>query len=119
RRPRAGHHPVAADPLPLAPGRFLRGQGARRAPQRIRRSRRQDGVATVAASRGRAGVDAAAKDPAPEEAPPDQPIPARPAPRPKDAPRTMKDLREERQGKRAYKAKPPDNGLRAWLRLET
>ncbi len=72
----------------------------------------------MAASRGRAGVEAPAKEPAPEEAPPDQPIPARPAPRPKDAPRTMKDLREERQGKRASKAKPPENVLREGLRLE-
>src|SRR3954470_17173797 len=58
------------------------------------------------------------KDPAPVDAPPDQPIPARPAPRPKDAPRTMKDLREERQGKRASKAKTPENVLREGLRLE-
>ena len=34
--PAPGHHPVAADPLPLAPGRFLRRQGPRRAPQRVR-----------------------------------------------------------------------------------
>jgi glucose-6-phosphate 1-dehydrogenase len=80
----------------------------------------------VAASRGRAGVEAPAKkpatkpaaDPAPEEAPADQPIPARPAPRPKDAPRTMKDLREERHGKRTSRAKAPENVLRTGLRLE-
>ncbi len=58
------------------------------------------------------------KDPAPVEAPPDQPIPAQPAPRPKDAPRTMKQLREARQGKRASRAKAPENVLRQGLRLE-
>ena len=45
RRPGAGHHALAADPLPLAPGRFVRRQGARRAPQRVRRPRSQDRVA--------------------------------------------------------------------------
>ncbi len=58
------------------------------------------------------------KDPAPIDAPPDQPIPARPAPKPKDAPRTMKDLRESRQGKRASRVKPAENVLREGLRLE-
>ena len=58
------------------------------------------------------------KDPAPVTAPPDQPIPAQPAPRAKDAPRTMKDLREARQGKRAARAKPAENVLRQGLRLE-
>jgi glucose-6-phosphate 1-dehydrogenase len=58
------------------------------------------------------------KDPAPVEAPPDQPIPARPAPRPKDAPRTMKDLRLARQVKRVAKSKPLENVLREGLRLE-
>ncbi|HEX6867979.1 MAG TPA: glucose-6-phosphate dehydrogenase [Candidatus Limnocylindrales bacterium] len=58
------------------------------------------------------------KDPAPVDAPPDQPVPAQPAPRPKDAPRTMKDLREARQGKRHHRAKPLENVLREGLRLE-
>ena len=58
------------------------------------------------------------KDPAPLTAPPDQPIPAQPAPRPKDAPRTMKDLRESRVGKRPSRAKPAENVLREGLRLE-
>jgi glucose-6-phosphate 1-dehydrogenase len=58
------------------------------------------------------------KDPAPVEAPPDQPIPAQPAPRPKDAPRTMRELREARHGKRAPRAKAPENVLRQGLRLE-
>ncbi len=58
------------------------------------------------------------KRPAPAEAPPDQPIPAQPAPRPKDAPRTMRELREARQGKRPSKSKPVENVLREGLRLE-
>jgi glucose-6-phosphate 1-dehydrogenase len=57
------------------------------------------------------------KDPAPLEAPPDQPIPAQPAPRPKDAPRTMKELRLARAGKRSSRAKPMENVLREGLRL--
>ena len=44
RRPGAGHHPLAADPLPVAPGRLLRGQGPRRAPQRVRWARGEDRV---------------------------------------------------------------------------
>jgi glucose-6-phosphate 1-dehydrogenase len=63
-------------------------------------------------------VEAPAKDPAPVDAPPDQPIPARPAPRPKDAPKTMRELREARQGKRASRAKAAENVLRQGLRLE-
>ena len=59
-----------------------------------------------------------AKDPAPLEAPADQPIPAMPAPRPKDAPLTMKELRLSRQGKRTSSAKPLGNPLREGLRLE-
>ena len=58
------------------------------------------------------------KDPAPVDAPPDQPIPARPAPRPKDAPLTIKDLRLAREGKRPSRAKPVTNVLREGLRLE-
>ena len=61
---------------------------------------------------------APAKDPAPIDAPPDQPIPARPAPRPKDAPRTMKELRISRGGRKPSKARPPENVLRQGLRLE-
>jgi len=57
------------------------------------------------------------KDPAPLVAPPDQPIPAQPAPRPKDAPKTMKELRLARAGKRASRAKPATNVLRDGLRL--
>src|SRR4051795_11757205 len=58
------------------------------------------------------------KDPAPVDAPPDQPIPAQPSPRPKDAPLTMKDLREARTGKRPSRARPTENVLREGLRLE-
>jgi glucose-6-phosphate 1-dehydrogenase len=65
-----------------------------------------------------AKVAAPKKDPAPLTAPPDQPIPAQPAPRPKDAPRTMRELRESRQGKRVSRAKPQENVLREGLRLE-
>jgi glucose-6-phosphate 1-dehydrogenase len=65
-----------------------------------------------------AATKAPVKEPAPSEAPADQPIPAQPAPRPKDAPRTMRELREARQGKRAPRAKPAENVLREGLRLE-
>jgi glucose-6-phosphate 1-dehydrogenase len=41
-----------------------------------------------------------------------------PGARPKDAPRTMQELRLARQGKRAAKAKPAENVLREGLRLE-
>ena len=58
------------------------------------------------------------KDPAPVDAPPDQPIPAQPSPRPRDAPRTMRDLREAREGKRAPRARPTENVLREGLRME-
>ncbi len=58
-------------------------------------------------------VDAATPD-----ALPDQSIPARPAPRSKDAPRTMKEVRLARQGRRSSKTKPVDNVLREGLRLE-
>ncbi len=65
-----------------------------------------------------AATKAPAKDPAPSEAPPDEHIPAQPAPRPKDAPTTMRELRESRQGKRPSRAKPTENVLREGLRLE-
>jgi glucose-6-phosphate 1-dehydrogenase len=52
---------------------------------------------------------------APETAP-DKP--AYPAPRPKDAPRTMRDLRLARSGKRKASPKPEENPLREGLRLE-
>jgi glucose-6-phosphate 1-dehydrogenase len=65
-----------------------------------------------------AATKAPVKEPAPDEAPADQPIPAQPAPRPKDAPRTMREIREARQGKRASRAKPSENVLRQGLRLE-
>jgi glucose-6-phosphate 1-dehydrogenase len=65
-----------------------------------------------------ATTKAPVKEPRPTEAPADQPIPAQPAPRPKDTPRTMRDLREARQGKRASRAKPTENVLRDGLRLE-
>src|SRR3954471_9021250 len=58
------------------------------------------------------------KDPAPVDAPPDQPIPARPSPRPKDAPLTMKDMRLARSGKRPSRARRDENVLREGLRLE-
>ena len=65
-----------------------------------------------------AGTRVRVKDPAPVEAPPDQPIPAQPAPRAKDAPRTMKDLRQARVGRRTSRSKPAENVLRQGLRLE-
>jgi glucose-6-phosphate 1-dehydrogenase len=65
-----------------------------------------------------AATKAPVKEPAPAEAPADQPIPAQPAPRPKDAPKTMREIREARQGKKASRAKPAENVLRQGLRLE-
>jgi glucose-6-phosphate 1-dehydrogenase len=56
--------------------------------------------------------------PAPADEIPSDHAPAQPAPRAKDAPRTMKDLREAREGKRASRAKPQENVLREGLRLE-
>ncbi len=70
------------------------------------------------ATRVKGKVEVPAKDPAPIDAPPDQPIPAQPSPRPKDAPKTMRELRESRQGKRASRAKAAENVLRQGLRLE-
>jgi glucose-6-phosphate 1-dehydrogenase len=70
------------------------------------------------ATRVKGKVEVPVKDPAPVEAPPDQPIPAQPAPRPKDAPKTMRELREARQGKRASRARAVENVLREGLRLE-
>ena len=70
------------------------------------------------ATRVKSKVEVPVKDPAPVDAPPDQPIPARPAPRPKDAPKTMRELREAREGKRASRAKAAENVLREGLRLE-
>jgi len=52
---------------------------------------------------------------APETAPDKSP---HPSPRAKDAPRTMKDLRLSRQGKRKPQPKQDDNPLREGLRLE-
>jgi glucose-6-phosphate 1-dehydrogenase len=72
----------------------------------------------MATGRSKGGVATPAKEPAPLEAPPDQPIPARPAPRPKDAPRTMKEIREAHKGKRPSRSRPVDNALREGLRLE-
>jgi glucose-6-phosphate 1-dehydrogenase len=57
------------------------------------------------------------KDPAPVEAPPDQPIPARPSPRPKDTPLTMRELRLAHAGKRHPKPRQQENVLREGLRL--
>ncbi|HEV2952396.1 MAG TPA: hypothetical protein VGZ51_09835, partial [Actinomycetota bacterium] len=69
-------------------------------------------------TRAKGKVEVPVKDPAPVEAPPDQPIPAQPAPRPKDAPKTMRELRERREGKRPSRAKAAENVLREGLHLE-
>src|SRR6478672_8663959 len=53
-----------------------------------------------------------------EEAPADQPIPAQPSPRGKDMPRTMRELRLSREGKRPSRARSVENVLREGLRLE-
>jgi glucose-6-phosphate 1-dehydrogenase len=65
-----------------------------------------------------AATKAPVKEPAPVEAPSDQPIPAQPAPRPKDAPKTMRELRESRGSKRPSRSRPTENVLREGLRLE-
>ncbi len=70
------------------------------------------------ATRVKGKVEVPVKDPAPVDAPSDQPIPAQPSPRPKDAPKTMREVREARQGKRPSRAKPAENVLREGLRLE-
>ena len=70
------------------------------------------------ATRVKGKVEVPVKDPAPLDAPPDQPIPAQPSPRPKDAPKTMRELRESRQAKRASRAKAATNVLREGLHLE-
>jgi len=57
------------------------------------------------------------KDPAPVDAPLDQPIPARPSPRPKDAPLTMRDMRLAHAGRRPTKPRQQENVLREGLRL--
>ena len=60
--PGAGHHAVAADPLPQPPGGELRGAGARRAAPAVRRPRGQDrelrrrGDATTPTQDGRAAT---------------------------------------------------------------
>ncbi|MEJ7695335.1 MAG: glucose-6-phosphate dehydrogenase [Candidatus Limnocylindrales bacterium] len=77
--------------------------------------------AAATARPARAPAATAATPPAPpseDEAGHDQPIPAQPAPRSKDAPRTMKALRTSRVGKRPSRAKPAENVLREGLRLE-
>ncbi len=58
------------------------------------------------------------KDSSHVEAPPTIPATGQPPARTKDAPLTMKDLRLARGGKRASRAKPPENVLREGLRLE-
>jgi glucose-6-phosphate 1-dehydrogenase len=71
----------------------------------------------VATTRQRPRTKVRVKDPAPVEAPSDQPIPARPSPRPKDAPLTMRELRLAHEGKRHTKPRQPENVLREGLRL--
>ena len=72
----------------------------------------------MARGRTKGGVATPVKDPAPVDAPSDQPIPARPSPRPKDAPRTMKDIRLARKTRKTSRSKPVENVLREGLRLE-
>ncbi len=71
----------------------------------------------MATTRQRPRTKVRVKDPAPVEAPSDQPIPARPSPRPKDAPLTMRELRLAHEGKRHTKPRQPENVLREGLRL--
>ena len=85
-----------ADPVPLPPGRLVRRQGARRAAQRIRRPRGEDRVSPAprrAATRRRRRRRPTRRGRT-RDAPDKQPSAS---PRPKDAPRTMRDLRLARQ----------------------
>src|SRR3954454_19047169 len=70
---------------------------------------------TATPKRRRTGPSPEAPEVAPETAPDRTP---HPAPRAKDAPRTMRDLREARQSKRKAAPKTDDNPLREGLRLE-
>src|SRR4029077_19003574 len=70
-------------------------------------------TATPKRRRTSSAPDAPAVSP---ESAPDKP--AHPAPRSKDAPRTMRDLRESRQGKKKASPKADVNPLREGLRLE-
>src|SRR4051794_20302152 len=70
---------------------------------------------TATPKRRRTGPSPEAPEVAPETAPDRTP---HPAPRGKDAPRTMRDLREARQSKRKPAPKTDDNPLREGLRLE-
>src|SRR3954467_15658387 len=70
---------------------------------------------TATPKRRRTGPSPEAPEVAPETAPDRTP---HPAPRSKDAPRTMRDLRLARQGKRKAAPKADDNPLREGLRLE-
>ncbi len=84
----------------------------------------------MAATRPTSGAPTEA--PVPDETMPEEPVPAEPtapagtptqspagpASRPKDLPRTMKELRETRHGRRPSRAKPMENTLREGLRLE-
>src|SRR6476661_9546027 len=70
-------------------------------------------TATPKRRRTTSAPDAPAVSP---ESAPDKP--AHPSPRAKDAPRTMRDLRESRQGKRKAAPRQDDNPLREGLRLE-
>ena len=70
---------------------------------------------TAVPKRRRTSAKPDAPEIAPESAPDKTP---HPAPRAKDAPRTMKDLRLAKQGKRKAAAKTDDNPLREGLRLE-
>src|SRR3954452_8204706 len=70
---------------------------------------------TATPKRRRTGPHPEAPEVAPETAPDRTP---RPAPRAKDAPRTMRDLREARRSKRKPAPKTDDNPLREGLRLE-
>ena len=70
---------------------------------------------TATPKRRRTGPQPEAPEVAPETAPDRTP---HPAPRAKDAPRTMRDLREARHTKRKAAPKTDDNPLREGLRLE-
>src|SRR4051794_23757070 len=70
---------------------------------------------TATPKRRRTGPSPEAPEVAPETAPDRTP---HPAPRAKDAPRTMRDLREARQSKRKPAPRTDDNPLREGLRLE-
>ena len=117
RRARPGHHALPPGPLPVAAGRELRGQGAGRAPQRVRRPRGEDRVAVHVTRPAKPATPAAPARPPRRRRPPHgaraapgpgrqaapgpegrrQPAPRGAAPRAHAGPRALRPLRRHRR----------------------